>query len=101
MSHTRTSPPAILSGTCGVYCYNLNMVRDRIDIRLMGSEFELIVVEKDQEASSLRLKAAIDEIRRIENLLTEFSDSSETATLNKNAGINAVQVEAEVYQLIQ
>jgi thiamine biosynthesis lipoprotein len=79
----------------------LNMVKDRIDIRLMGSEFELIVVEKDQEASSLRLNAAIDEIRRIENLLTEFSDSSETAMLNKNAGINAVQVEVEVYQLIQ
>jgi FAD:protein FMN transferase len=77
------------------------MVKDRIDIRLMGSEFELIVVEKDQETAGIRLNAAIEEIRRIENLLTEFSDSSETARLNKNAGINAVQVEAEVYQLIQ
>ena len=77
------------------------MIKDRIDIRLMGSEFELIVMEKDQERASLRLNAAIEEIRRIENLLTEFSDSSETARLNKNAGINAVQVDAEVYQLIQ
>jgi thiamine biosynthesis lipoprotein len=77
------------------------MIKKQVDIRLMGSEFGLIVVEKDEEAADLQLCAAIGEIQRIESLLTEFNDSSDTGRLNKNAGESAVSVATEVYQLVQ
>jgi thiamine biosynthesis lipoprotein len=67
----------------------------------MGSDFELIVVEKDHDAGYRRLQEGIDEIRRIERLLTEFSASSQTALLNKHAGKTPVTVDPEVWQLIK
>src|SRR5580700_6367801 len=67
----------------------------------MGSEFELIVVEKDHDTGYRRLQEGVDEIRRIERLLTEFSESSETALLNKHAGEKPVAVDPEVWQLIK
>lgn len=77
------------------------MIKSRIDTRLMGSNFELIVVEKDQHTAALRLHEGIEEIRRIEGLLTEFNAASQTSRLNQHAGSNAVTVDPEVYQLIQ
>lgn len=67
----------------------------------MGSEFELIAVGENEEVLRERLNEGITEIRRIETLLTEFSDDSQTAQLNQHAGIAPVQVATEVYQLIQ
>ena len=77
------------------------MIKKKIDIRQMGSDFELTIVEKDEDTASLRLQEGIAEIRRIENSLTEFSEVSETARLNNNAGSAAITVTDEVYALIQ
>jgi thiamine biosynthesis lipoprotein len=63
----------------------------------MGSDFELIATD----AAPQRLQEGVEEIKRIEALLTEFNDTSVTAQLNAYAGISAVTVPAEVYQLIQ
>ncbi len=46
------------------------------------------------------IDAAISEIRRIEALLTTFSDNSQTQLINSNAGIAPVKVDKEVYDLI-
>jgi FAD:protein FMN transferase len=40
-------------------------------------------------------------VRRMEALLTEFSDTSQTAQLNRAAGIHAVDVDPEVYAILQ
>ena len=77
------------------------MIQQQINTRLMGSDFELIVVEKDYASAGLRLQQGVDEVRRIEHLLTEFSDGSETARLNRNAGKVPQKVDPEVYQLIK
>jgi thiamine biosynthesis lipoprotein len=67
----------------------------------MGSDFELIVVAENEDTGSVLLNAGVDEIRRIEALLTEFKDSSQTSQLNQNAGLSPVLVNGEVYRLIQ
>jgi thiamine biosynthesis lipoprotein len=67
----------------------------------MGSDFELIVVEEDEAASQQRLHEGIAAIQDIEQLLTAFSDTSQTALLNKQAGIAPVTLNGEVYALIQ
>ncbi len=68
---------------------------------MMGSDFELIAC-CDQEAEAVAyLQAGVTEIARIERLLTEFDESSQTSLINRNAGIGPVTVDAEVYQLIE
>lgn len=66
----------------------------------MGSAFELIVVDADAGRGAQHVQAAIAEIRRIEALLTEFSDTSQTARINQQAGRAPVAVDAEVYELL-
>lgn len=67
----------------------------------MGSAFEIIVVEQDKIIAETHLQDAIQEIKRIEAALTEFSDESYTSLINAHAGITPVQVPEEVYQLLQ
>jgi thiamine biosynthesis lipoprotein len=47
------------------------------------------------------IDAAINEIKRIEKLLTTYHDSSETNLINRNAGIAAVKVSEEIFNLIE
>ena len=77
------------------------MPKFKVDIRLMGSAFELIIIHHNESEANHLLQEGIAEIRRIEDLLTEFKESSETSLLNKQAGFQAVQVHDEVYRIIE
>lgn len=70
-------------------------------LRLMGSDFELVVVTDNQSSANVYLNAAILEIQRIEDLLSEFKPDSETSRINDNAGIAPINVSEEVYQIIK
>ena len=67
----------------------------------MGNRFQISAVAADEDRANDCIDAAIDEIRRIEKLLTTFSDESETALINKNAGIAPVEVSRETFDIIQ
>jgi thiamine biosynthesis lipoprotein len=67
----------------------------------MGNRFEITVVADDAQWAEERIEDAVAEISRIEKLLTTFSDNSQTAAINKMAGISPVQVDREVFDLIQ
>src|ERR1700759_5862802 len=69
-------------------------------LKLMGNRFEISVVSDDEVWANKRIDEAIEEIRRIEKLLTTFSDDSQTNLINVNAGIQPVQVDKEVFDLI-
>lgn len=71
------------------------------DIKLMGSAFQFIVNAETKEDGQELLKDCVEEVRRIEKLLTEFNDNSETSLINNHAGIHSVQVSTETCQLIQ
>lgn len=68
--------------------------------KLMGNRFELSVVTTDEKWANERINAGIQEIQRIEKLLTTFSDDSETNQVNNNAGIKPVVVSRETFELI-
>lgn len=77
------------------------MLREfRREARLMGSAFEFIVVD-DGSCAGQFLDIAIAEVQRIEMLLTEFSDDSQTALLNRAAGLAPVVLDDEVYALLR
>ena len=67
----------------------------------MGNAFEITIVGEDKSWAEERMDAAISEIRRIEQLLTTFSEDSETSRVNANAGVQPVQVSRETFGLIE
>ena len=70
-------------------------------LKLMGNRFELTVVDESSKSASEHIAAAVAEIRRIEALLTTFNEESQTARINRFAGIAPVKVDKEVFDLIQ
>jgi thiamine biosynthesis lipoprotein len=66
----------------------------------MGSAFEFVLITDEGSGYAL-LEECISEVKRIEDMLTEFSQTSQTALLNKAAGIEPVRVDAEVYSLLK
>ena len=70
-------------------------------VKLMGNIFEITVVAADEFWAEQQINTAINEIKRIEALLTTFNEESETNYINRYAGIKPVQVSNEVFQLIK
>ena len=69
------------------------MNEHRLTKRLMGSAFELIVVNENPDEANRLLQIGVDEISRIEDILSEFREHTTTTLINKNAGIKNVFVE--------
>jgi FAD:protein FMN transferase len=69
-------------------------------LRLMGNRFEISVVSDDEQWANNLIDSAILEIRRIEELLTTFKETSQTNDVNANAGIRPVKVDKEVFDLV-
>jgi FAD:protein FMN transferase len=70
-------------------------------LKLMGNQFEFSVVAEESDWAYQQIEAGIREVRRIERLLTTFSDTSETNLINLNAGATPVVVSPEVFALIE
>jgi thiamine biosynthesis lipoprotein len=70
-------------------------------LKLMGNRFEITAVTDDQSWADECIADAVEEISRIEKLLTTFDESSQTNLINRNAGISPVKVDREVYELIE
>jgi thiamine biosynthesis lipoprotein len=70
-------------------------------LKLMGNRFEITAVTDDQSWADECIADAVEEISRIEKLLTTFDESSQTNLINRNAGISPVKVDRELYELIE
>lgn len=73
----------------------------RQEMKLMGNRFEITVVGHDETWASEMIAAGVNEIERIEKLLTTFNEESETSLVNRNAGIQPVKVSEEVFNIIE
>jgi len=69
-------------------------------LKLMGSRFDITVVADDSVMADHYINLAIDEITRIENLISSWDSTSQTSEINRNAGIKPVKVDFELFQLI-
>jgi len=70
-------------------------------LKLMGSRFDITVVAQNQTEANGFIKLAIDEITRIENLISSWNPKTETSKINRNAGIKPVIVNEELFELIK
>lgn len=67
----------------------------------MGSSFTITIVDNDSLSAEQNIQLAINEITRIENLISSWDKKTETYSINKNAGILPVKVSAELFNLIE
>lgn len=67
----------------------------------MGNSFTITVTASDHKTANEHIEAAVQEIKRIERLLTTYNDQSQTNQVNTQAGISAVKVDEEVFNLIE
>ena len=69
-------------------------------LKLMGSRFEITVTAANQEEADQYIDIAVNEISRIEKLISSWDPESETSEINRNAGIKPVKVSPELFGLI-
>ena len=73
----------------------------RRTLKLMGTRFDISVVSKDSIKSKEYIDLAINEITRIEQLISSWNENSQTSLINRNAGIKPVKVDKELFDLIK
>ena len=69
-------------------------------LKLMGSRFDIVVVADDSLEANLYIDLAVEEISRIERLISSWDSRSQTSMINRNAGIKPVKVDLELLNLI-
>ncbi len=67
----------------------------------MGSRFEVTAVHPDAATAWRAVEAAYAEIDRLEALISEWIEGSETSEINRNAGVRPVAVSPEVLALVE
>ncbi|MBL4744759.1 MAG: FAD:protein FMN transferase [Flavobacteriaceae bacterium] len=70
-------------------------------VLLMGSRFDITVVANTQSKATYFINSAVEEIARIEKLISSWDPNSQTSQINRSAGISPVKVDKELFDLIQ
>lgn len=70
-------------------------------MKLMGTRFEITVIAPNEDIGYINIDEAVSEIERIEKIISSWDEASETALVNKNAGIKPVKVSTELYHLVE
>ncbi|WP_295716880.1 FAD:protein FMN transferase [Mucilaginibacter sp.] len=77
-----------------------NLATYRRNVYAMGDKFEISVVGNDHLLANEQINIAICEINRVEKLLSAFGDDSNIKQINRNAGIEPVKANGEIFRLI-
>ena len=65
----------------------LAQVQQTKTANLMGSVFQITIVDKDSISAHQNSMKVIEEIERIENLISEWRPETQISQVNRNAGI--------------
>ncbi len=68
---------------------------------LLGSPFEITVVATDSVQANQFVNMAFDEVTRIEHLISDWIPTTQISKVNQQAGISAVKVDLEVFELVE
>ncbi len=66
----------------------------------MGSRFDITVVAENENKGNEYIDLAVNEISRVEKIISSWDSLSETSEIIKNAGIQPVKVDKELFDLI-
>lgn len=68
---------------------------------LMGSQFQITIVAQDSITANHFIDLTIEEMERIENLISEWRPHTQVSEINRLAGIKPVKVDKELLELTQ
>ena len=77
------------------------MVAVKQSLTLMGSPFEITVIAPNEDIGYISIQEAVDEISRIERMISSWDPDSETSLINQNAGVQPVRVSQELFSLLE
>ena len=70
-------------------------------LSMLGSPFEMTVVAKDTIEGNAYIDIAVVEVKRIENEISDWIPTTPISEVSRNAGIKAVKVPVEVFELVE
>jgi thiamine biosynthesis lipoprotein len=68
---------------------------------MLGSPFEVTAVANDTIKANEYIDLAVAEVKRIEYLISDWIPTTQISQVNKNAGIQPIKVNAEVFELVE
>ncbi len=69
--------------------------------RIMGTYCEVQAYHADAAAAGVAISKALDEMQRIDRLLSNYAANSELSVMNRTAGLAPVRVSAELFAFVQ
>lgn len=81
--------------------FAFGQVTHKRKLNMLGSPFEMTVVAKDTTQANIYIDMAIGEVKRIENLISDWIPTTQISQVSKNSGIQPVKVDKEVYDLVE
>ena len=82
-----------------VCTFSFSQVEQTKTVNLMGSVFQITLVDLDSITAHQNINKAVAEIERIENLISEWRPHTQISQVNQNAGIQPIKVDKEVFEL--
>lgn len=81
--------------------FAFGQVTHKRKLYMLGSPFEMTVVAKDTIQGNIFIDIAVAEVKRIENLISDWIPTTQISQVSKNSGIQPVKVDKEVYDLVE
>ena len=95
----------ILAALFFIVCQSFVAAQENVlverQVTLMGSVFNITVVDRDSVSANQHIDRCISEITRIENLISEWRPETQISEVNRNAGIKPIKVDREVFELAE
>jgi len=81
--------------------FSFGQITHKRKFNMLGSPFEMTVVCKDTLQGNYFIDLAVAEVKRIENLISDWIPTTQISQVNKNAGIKPIAVAKEVFSLVE
>lgn len=69
--------------------------------KLMGTTFEIILVAPQSLQASQAMEEALDQIERVDIMMSEWKPDSMLSNVNQNAGVKPVKVSDELFEVLK
>ena len=66
----------------------------------MGTVFEIVIYDNDSQQSDAAARAALDEVVRLDAMMSNYKPESELSRMNRNAHFQPVRISRELYDVI-
>jgi thiamine biosynthesis lipoprotein len=84
----------------GITFISFGQIAHKRKLSMLGSPFEMTVVAKDTVQGNEYIDMSVAEVKRVENLISDWIPSSQISKVNQNAGIKPIKVDKEVFDLV-